>query len=156
MNRVAGSRKAAIDGDPGGDGPGAARLLTREGQQAATPAPHGYLIEVTVPVYNEQKVLAESVRRLHSYLTANLPFRFVITIADNASTDETFAIAKRMCAELAGVTTRSFFACSSKGPSTWTARAAGWRCATSGAAAGPMWSRIWTPTCPPASTRSFR
>jgi glycosyltransferase involved in cell wall biosynthesis len=61
------------------------------------------LIEVTVPVYNEEKVLAENVRRLHSYLTANLPFRFVITIADNASTDQTFAIATRLCAELTGV-----------------------------------------------------
>jgi glycosyltransferase involved in cell wall biosynthesis len=60
-------------------------------------------VEVTVPVYNEQRVLADSVRRLHAYLTANLPFRFVITIADNASTDETFAIAKRMAEELTGV-----------------------------------------------------
>jgi cellulose synthase/poly-beta-1,6-N-acetylglucosamine synthase-like glycosyltransferase len=103
MNRVAGSREPAIAGDLGGDDPGGARLLTREGQQAATPARRGYLVEVTVPVYNEEKVLADSVRRLHSYLTANLSFRFVITIADNASTDETFAIAKRMCAELTGV-----------------------------------------------------
>src|SRR5580693_7249569 len=100
MNRVAGSREAAIAGDLGGDDPGDARLLTREGQQAATPARRGYLVEVTVPVYNEEKVLAESVRKLHAYLTANLPFHFVITIADNASTDATFAIARRMEAEL--------------------------------------------------------
>jgi glycosyltransferase involved in cell wall biosynthesis len=73
-----------MEGDLGGDG------------QACS-------VEVTVPVYNEQKVLADSVRRLHAYLTANLPFRFVITIADNASTDETFAIAKQMCEELTGV-----------------------------------------------------
>jgi glycosyltransferase involved in cell wall biosynthesis len=86
-----------VDGDPGGDGLASSPLLTRDGQQA------GAQVEVTVPVYNEEKVLAESVRRLHSYLTANLPFRFVITIADNASTDETFAIAQRMCAELPGV-----------------------------------------------------
>jgi cellulose synthase/poly-beta-1,6-N-acetylglucosamine synthase-like glycosyltransferase len=103
MNRVAGSREAAIDGDLGGDGPGGSLLLTRDGQQPAAPAPRGYLVEVTVPVYNEEKVLAESVRRLHAYLTASLPFRFVITIADNASTDETFAIAKRLRAELAEV-----------------------------------------------------
>ena len=103
MNRVARSREAAIDGDLGGDDPGGSLLLTRDGQQPAVPEPRGYLVEVTVPVYNEEKVLAESVGRLHSYLTANLPFRFVITIADNASTDETFAIAKRLCAELTGV-----------------------------------------------------
>ena len=93
-----------MDGDLSGDGPASALLLTRDDRQPAAP-PHGCLVEVTVPVYNEAKVLAESVRQLHSYLTANIPFRFVITIADNASTDETFAIAQRMCRELAGVRT---------------------------------------------------
>ena len=103
MTRVAGSREAAIDGDLGGDGPANSLLLTGDGHQPAVPAARGCLVEVTVPVYNEEKVLADSVRRLHSYLTANLPFRFVITIADNASTDQTFAIARRMCAELPGI-----------------------------------------------------
>ena len=65
--------------------------------------PRDYLVDVTVPVYNEEKVLAKSIRQLHSYLAASLPFRFVITIADNASTDETFAIATRMGEELTGV-----------------------------------------------------
>jgi glycosyltransferase involved in cell wall biosynthesis len=74
-------------------------LLADLGQQGAGAA-RDCLVEVTVPVYNEEKVLAESVRKLHAYLTANLPFHFVITIADNASTDETFAIARRMEAEL--------------------------------------------------------
>jgi glycosyltransferase involved in cell wall biosynthesis len=61
------------------------------------------LVEVAIPVYNEERVIAESVRRLHAYLTANFPFRFLITIADNGSTDGTFAIAQRMHAELPGV-----------------------------------------------------
>jgi glycosyltransferase involved in cell wall biosynthesis len=61
------------------------------------------LVEVAIPVYNEERVIAESVRRLHSYLTANFPFRFLITVADNGSTDGTFAIAQRMSAELPGV-----------------------------------------------------
>jgi glycosyltransferase involved in cell wall biosynthesis len=51
-------------------------------------------------VYNEEKVLEQSVRLLHSYLTDNLPFDFVITVADNASTDGTFAIAQRLRTEL--------------------------------------------------------
>jgi glycosyltransferase involved in cell wall biosynthesis len=89
--------------DVGSDAQGGSLLLTSDGQQPEAPAPRSYLVEVTIPVYNEEKVLAESVRRLHAYLTANLPFRFVITIADNASTDGTFALAKRMCAELTGV-----------------------------------------------------
>jgi glycosyltransferase involved in cell wall biosynthesis len=62
------------------------------------------LVEVAIPVYNEERVIAESVRRLHSYLTASFPFRFLITIADNGSTDGTFAIAQQMTAELPGVT----------------------------------------------------
>jgi len=61
------------------------------------------LVEVVIPVYNEEPVVADSVRRLHSYLTANFPFRFLITIADNGSTDGTFTIAQLMTAELSGV-----------------------------------------------------
>jgi len=73
-------------------------LLTNDGQPHA--GARERLVEVTVPVYNEEKVLEQSVRLLHSYLTDNLPFDFVITIADNASTDGTFAIAQRMRTEL--------------------------------------------------------
>jgi putative flippase GtrA len=61
---------------------------------------HRPLIEVAVPVHNEERVLAASVRRLHDYLTATLPYRFLITIADNASTDRTFEVAERLAAEM--------------------------------------------------------
>jgi glycosyltransferase involved in cell wall biosynthesis len=92
-----------MTGDLSGS-PASPVLLSNEGQPAAPPAAAGEcLVEVTIPVYNEETVLAESVRRLHSYLTANFPFRFLITIADNGSTDGTFAIAQRMPAELPGV-----------------------------------------------------
>jgi glycosyltransferase involved in cell wall biosynthesis len=66
----------------------------------AEESPRQRLVEVTVPVYNEEKVLERSVRLLHSYLSDNLPLHFLITIADNASTDGTFAIAQRMGTEL--------------------------------------------------------
>jgi glycosyltransferase involved in cell wall biosynthesis len=85
--------------DLSSEDPAASVLLADLGQPPAGSA-RECLVEVTVPVYNEEKVLAESVRKLHAYLTANLPFHFVITIADNASTDATFAIARRMAAEL--------------------------------------------------------
>lgn len=92
-----------MTGDLSGS-PASSVLLSNEGQPSAPPAAaRGYLVEVTIPVYNEETVLAESVRRLHSYLIANFPFRFLITIADNGSTDGTFAIAERMPAELPGV-----------------------------------------------------
>jgi glycosyltransferase involved in cell wall biosynthesis len=87
-----------MTGDPGGEAAASSLLLTDEDRPAGTA--REYLIEVTVPVYNEAKILAKNIRRLHSYLTANLPFRFVITIADNASTDDTFGIAQRIRAEL--------------------------------------------------------
>jgi glycosyltransferase involved in cell wall biosynthesis len=58
-----------------------------------------------VPVYNEQKILVQNIRTLHSYLTGNLPFPFVITIADNASTDGTLALARQVSAELPEVRT---------------------------------------------------
>jgi putative flippase GtrA len=61
------------------------------------------LVEVVVPVYNEQHVLEASVRRLHRYLAENLPYPFRITVADNASTDGTWAVAARLERELAGV-----------------------------------------------------
>ncbi len=98
------SGKPGMTGGPGGDAPGSSLLLAGAGRPLpAPPAARGSLIEVTVPVYNEEKVLAASVRRLHSYLSENLPFRFAIIIADNASTDGTFAIAQQMSAELTGL-----------------------------------------------------
>jgi putative flippase GtrA len=60
-------------------------------------------VEVVVPVYNEQHVLEPSIRRLHGYLTTQFPFRFRITIADNASTDGTWPLATALQAELTGV-----------------------------------------------------
>jgi putative flippase GtrA len=64
------------------------------------PAPQ---IEVVIPVFNEEAVLAESVHRLHRYLTAELPFTWRIVVADNASIDATPAIAARLARELPGV-----------------------------------------------------
>ncbi|MGA4993242.1 glycosyltransferase [Nonomuraea bangladeshensis] len=58
------------------------------------------LVEVVVPVYDEQRALRESVTRLHGYLTRNFPYGFRITIADNASTDDTWQIATELEREL--------------------------------------------------------
>jgi len=61
------------------------------------------LVEIVVPVYNEEQILGHSVHRLHAYLTGTFPYRFRITIADNASTDGTWRIATALAAELPGV-----------------------------------------------------
>ena len=60
-------------------------------------------VEIVVPVHNEQADLEPSVRRLHDFLAATFPFTASITIADNASTDATWAVAQRLAAELDGV-----------------------------------------------------
>ncbi|MEV0596290.1 bifunctional glycosyltransferase family 2/GtrA family protein [Nonomuraea cavernae] len=62
------------------------------------------LVEIVVPVYNEQRALRASVIRLHAYLTSTFPYGFRITIADNASTDDTWRLAEELAAELANVT----------------------------------------------------
>jgi len=58
------------------------------------------MLEVTVPVYNEEADLASCVRRLHAHLTAHFPYPFLITIADNASTDRTPQVAAELSREL--------------------------------------------------------
>ena len=57
-------------------------------------------VDIVVPVRNEECDLASSVRRLVSYLREGFPFSARITIADNGSTDATWAIASRLAREL--------------------------------------------------------
>ncbi len=66
-------------------------------------APTAPVLDVVVPVYNEEVDLAGSVRRLHQHLSTQLPYTFRITVADNASTDATFDIAAALAGELAHV-----------------------------------------------------
>ena len=61
------------------------------------------VLDVVVPVYNEQAALAHSVRCLHRYLQENFGLPTRITIADNASVDATPRIAAELAAELDGV-----------------------------------------------------
>ncbi|MFT4288497.1 dolichyl-phosphate beta-glucosyltransferase [Nocardioides sp.] len=60
-------------------------------------------VEFVIPVYNEERDLDRSVRRLDDYLRAELAGRYRITIADNASTDGTWAIAQRLSEEFDSV-----------------------------------------------------
>jgi len=64
------------------------------------------VLDVVVPVYNEQAALADSVRRLHRHLSEQFPFTFRITIADNASIDATPMVAARLAGELDEVSVR--------------------------------------------------
>ena len=64
------------------------------------------VLDVVVPVHNEETDLERSVRRLHRHLTEEFPYPFRITIADNASTDATPVIADRLAAQLTNVAVR--------------------------------------------------
>jgi len=72
-------------------------------QELPATRPHGQMVEVVVPVHNEEQVLEASIRRLHGYLAASFPFPFRITIADNASSDATWPLALRLAAQLPNV-----------------------------------------------------
>src|SRR5947209_20126127 len=65
---------------------------------------HGVpVLDVVVPVYNEAADLANCVHRLYHHLHHNFAFTSRITIADNASTDDTPRIAAQLAEELADV-----------------------------------------------------
>ena len=58
------------------------------------------VVDVVIPVYNEQAVLAASIERLHAYLEERFPFTWRITVADNASVDGTAGIADALSTRL--------------------------------------------------------
>lgn len=51
------------------------------------------VLDVVIPVYNEEKDLEPCVLRLRDHLAGTFPYSFRITIADNASTDRTPEVA---------------------------------------------------------------
>ena len=72
----------------------------REAIAADGPRP---MVDIVIPVHNEERGLRASVLRLHAYLTQQFPFAARITIADNASTDSTPAVAAELAEELPDV-----------------------------------------------------
>ena len=60
-------------------------------------------LDIVIPVYDEARQLAASVTALRSFLDASFPLATVVTIADNASTDDTLSIATGLAASLPGV-----------------------------------------------------
>jgi glycosyltransferase involved in cell wall biosynthesis len=53
-------------------------------------------VDVVIPVYNEEHVLAQSVATLRQFLSQSFHHQWRILIADNASTDDTLAIAQEL------------------------------------------------------------
>ncbi|MGX9889815.1 glycosyltransferase [Streptomyces sp. NPDC002276] len=78
-------------------------VISRLPRRTPVPTHHpGPVLDVVVPVFNEETDLEPNVRRLHAHLSEAFPYPFRITVADNASTDRTPRIAARLAAELPG------------------------------------------------------
>jgi putative flippase GtrA len=77
--------------------------LQRPSDRSPNPRPAAPVLDVVVPVHNEQASLDRSARRLHSYLTESFPLDWRITIADSGSTDDTWPIACELATTLPGI-----------------------------------------------------
>lgn len=61
-------------------------------------------LEIVIPIYNEEKELEKNIKKLHSFLGKNLKnYQWQITVADNASTDTSLSVAKRLSKKLVHV-----------------------------------------------------
>jgi glycosyltransferase involved in cell wall biosynthesis len=60
-------------------------------------------VEVVLPVYNEERALPVSLPRLHEFLSTEATFSWRVTIADNASSDNTEQVGRALAESLPGV-----------------------------------------------------
>ncbi len=60
-------------------------------------------VEIVVPVYNEADHLGERITELRRFLDTSFPFPALVTVVDNASTDETYAVATELADTTPGV-----------------------------------------------------
>jgi putative flippase GtrA len=74
-------------------------LAQADTSDAPQPPALSPVIDIVIPVYNEEADLEPCVRDLHAHLAAGIPYSFQITVADNASTDTTLEVANRLAAE---------------------------------------------------------
>jgi glycosyltransferase involved in cell wall biosynthesis len=61
------------------------------------------VLEIVVPVYNEQDELVQNVNRLRDWLDRSFPWTTLVTVVDNASTDGTWELAQRLERSRTGV-----------------------------------------------------
>jgi glycosyltransferase involved in cell wall biosynthesis len=62
------------------------------------------LVDLVIPVYNEARVLVQSVRRLAAAMADCRDFRWQIVVVNNGSTDDTLAVGRRLAEQLPYVT----------------------------------------------------
>lgn len=61
------------------------------------------VLDLVVPVHDEEHVLVASVERVAAHLQRRFPYPWRVTIADNASIDDTWGVAARLARRIAGV-----------------------------------------------------
>lgn len=86
--------------DHGASAAPAAARITDIGRAPVDTSPGTTVLDITVPVYNEETDIEACVRRLDAYLRSQMPYTYSITVADNASTDATLAIAQELRHEI--------------------------------------------------------
>ena len=84
---------ATITTDPG-------EPAMHDSRPAATAATRHPAVEIVIPVYNEERVLAASIATIRAHMLEHYSFSFAIVIADNASTDGTLAVARDLARRL--------------------------------------------------------
>jgi glycosyltransferase involved in cell wall biosynthesis len=62
-----------------------------------------HVLDIVIPAYNEERGLADCIRRLREYVCTSVPYSTRITVADKASTDDTLKVAHRLADEPADV-----------------------------------------------------
>ncbi|WP_193560247.1 glycosyltransferase [Tsukamurella sputi] len=88
---IAAGRTATDDPEP-------ADMAASSASVGTTPA-----LDIVIPVYNEAHTIAHCVETLHAYLEHSLGIPARITIADNASTDDTLTVARALAGAIDGV-----------------------------------------------------
>jgi putative flippase GtrA len=79
-------------------------IVAESGRDVADRALWPPQVDIVVPVKDEERDLAPSVRRLCAFLRDEFPFSARITIADNGSTDQTWEVATALSQEFPAVT----------------------------------------------------
>jgi glycosyltransferase involved in cell wall biosynthesis len=64
------------------------------------------IVDIIIPVYNEERDLPQTIKKLTEFLAANLSNPWRVIIADNASTDGTRAISEELCQQYRHVSYR--------------------------------------------------
>jgi hypothetical protein len=72
---------------------GRPNFLPEDGRGSALSA---LTVDIAIPVYNEERALPGCIAALHAYLDEKFPFAWTITVVNNASTDDTRAIAENL------------------------------------------------------------